>query len=80
MHESQSRLYENHVGYSEEYLHYLLPKLQTTFPEECKDMTVSKLFEKIHVVTKAPRRLDADEVSYHIHILIRYEIERDLIN
>lgn len=80
MHESQSRLYENHVGYSEEYLHYLLPKLQTTFPEEFKDMTVSKLFEKIHVVTKAPRRLDADEISYHIHILIRYEIERDLIN
>jgi carboxypeptidase Taq len=80
MHESQSRLYENHVGYSEEYLRYLLPRLKALFPVEFESITVEKLLEMLNCVTKAPRRLDADEISYHIHILIRYEIERDLVN
>lgn len=81
IHESQSRLYENHVGFSEEYfLGHLFPQLQTLFPDELGHLLAHDFYGMENAVNKAPKRLDADEVTYHIHILIRYEIERDLVN
>lgn len=80
IHESQSRLYENHIGFSQEYLSHILPRLQELYGEEIKDITSKEIYRRANRVEPIVRRTEADEVSYHAHILIRYELERDLIN
>lgn len=80
IHESQSRLYENHIGYSFEYLSHTLPKLRKLYGEDIQGITSEELYRRANRVEPFIRRIESDEVSYHIHILIRYELERDLIN
>ena len=80
VHESQSRLWENHVGRSREFQEFLLPKLKQEFPE-LEDVTVEDAFESLNqVYERNPIRVKADELTYHLHIVLRYEIERELIN
>lgn len=80
IHESQSRLYENHIGYSKEYLSHLLTKLQELYPKDMKHITLEDLYRRANRVEPILLRVESDELSYHAHILIRYELERDLIN
>lgn len=80
LHESQSRLYELHIGNSKEYLSKILEKLKKYFPEDTKSLTIEELYFAANTVCPMARRVESDEISYHIHIMIRYEIERDLIN
>lgn len=80
MHESQSRLYELNLGNSREYLSRILAFLKKYYPEETKDVTLDELYFIANKVSPTKRRVEWDEISYHIHIMIRYEIERDLAN
>ena len=79
IHESQSRLWENHVGRSLEYWQNNYPLLQSLFPDKLKDIDYNKFYEATNNVKPSLIRTNADELTYHLHVLIRYEIEKGLI-
>jgi carboxypeptidase Taq len=79
VHESQSRLWENHVGRSRPFWELLGDDVRDTFGVE--DVDDETLFQAANVVyDDNPIRVDADELTYHMHIVVRFEIERDLVN
>jgi len=79
VHESQSRLFENHVGRSRAFWEQFLPTFQSRFPDT-KDATVEDAYEAFNQVHEDNLiRVEADELTYHLHIIVRFEIERDLI-
>jgi len=79
IHESQSRLYENNIGRSLPYWKHNYTKLQQLFPANLGAVSVTDFYRSINKVTPSLIRTGADELTYHFHILIRFEIERDLI-
>ncbi|HCQ30437.1 MAG TPA: carboxypeptidase [Flavobacteriales bacterium] len=79
IHESQSRLWENNVGRSLAYWQYQFEKLKKYFPEQLKNYTEEDFYKAMNIVKPSLIRTNADEVTYHFHILIRYEIEKELI-
>lgn len=79
-HESQSRFFENHVGRSEAFWKYFLPFVQDTFPEQIGDLTARGAYEAANEVKIGnPRRTTADELTYHLHIILRTEIEQEVL-
>ncbi len=78
VHESQSRFMENRVGKTKEFVELIYPKLLELFPEQLKDVSPEQFYLAINKVTPGPVRLKADELTYCFHIIIRYEIERDV--
>ena len=79
IHESQSRLWENCVGRSLPFCKWLLPLLQAHFPENFKGVSAEQLFRAINHVKSSLIRTESDELTYHFHVIIRYEIEKQLI-
>jgi len=79
IHESQSRFLENMVGRSKEFWSYFYPTLQEYFPEQLKDLSVEEFYRAINTVKPSFIRVEADELTYNLHIMIRYEIEKGLI-
>ena len=79
VHESQSRLWENHVGRSEPFWSLFLPRVHERFPE-LDDVTAREAYEAANrVYDDNLIRVEADELTYHMHIVLRFEIERELI-
>ena len=79
VHESQSRLWENHVGRSEAFWREFLPVFQEHFPQT-EAANVRDAYEAFNQVYEDNLiRVEADELTYHLHIVIRFEIERDLL-
>ena len=76
LHESQSRLCENHLGRSLSFWKYHLPGLQKVFPEELKGITPEQFTRALNRAEATLIRTQADEVTYPLHIMIRYEIEK----
>lgn len=76
MHESVSRFYENVIGRSKEYIHLIYPKFQEIFKDEFSDVSEQELYEAVNIVTPSLIRTEADEVTYGLHIIIRYEMEK----
>ena len=76
IHESQSRFYENILGRSLAYSRFIFPKLCELFPEEMKDYTAEDLFRAVNKVEPSLIRTEADEVTYSLHVMVRYEIEK----
>jgi len=74
VHESQSRLWENIVGRSKAFWTHFLPLLQEKFPE-VRSFTIDTFYRAINKVRPSFIRVEADEVTYNLHILIRFEIE-----
>lgn len=79
IHESQSRLWENNVGRSLNYWKFNYDKLQHAFPEQLKHVTVTDFYKAVNIVKPSLIRTSADELTYHTHVLIRFEIEKALI-
>ncbi|MBE6055206.1 MAG: carboxypeptidase M32, partial [Clostridium sartagoforme] len=79
IHESQSRFYENIIGRSKEFCSYLLPVAKEYF-KDFKDVTLDEFYEAMNYVETSLIRTEADELTYGLHIIIRYEIEKELIN
>ncbi|WP_137283851.1 carboxypeptidase M32 [Halorussus salinisoli] len=80
VHESQSRLWENHVGRSKAFWERFLPTVKERFPEKLGDASVDDVYEAASEVYEDNLvRVEADELTYHMHIVVRFEIERDLI-
>ena len=80
IHESQSRLWENNVGRSLSYWKANYGKLQQAFPEQLKEVSLDRFYKAINLVEPSLIRTSADELTYHFHIMIRYEIEKELIS
>lgn len=80
MHESVSRFYENIIGRSKEYIHLIYPKFIKIFNEEFGDISEEELYEAINIVEPSLVRTEADEVTYCLHIIIRYEMEKMICN
>ena len=79
IHESQSRLWENNVGRSLEYWNNNINLAKSYFPEQLKDVSAIDFYEAMNKVEPSFIRTNADELTYHFHILIRFEIEKALI-
>lgn len=79
IHESQSRFWENCIGRSLDYWQYYYPVLKRYFPGQLKDVTVEDFFKAANKVEPSLIRTEADELTYHFHVMIRYEIEKALI-
>jgi len=79
IHESQSRLWENHIGRSKIFCERYLPLLQEYFPDQLKNISAQEFYKGINKVQPSPIRTEADEVTYHFHVMIRYELEKKLI-
>lgn len=76
MHESQSRFYENMVGRSKEFLTILLKKFKEIYPDNFKNVNEEDFYKMVNLSSPSLIRLDADELTYCIHIVIRYELEK----
>ena len=79
-HESVSRFYENIIGRSESFIRLIYPKACEIFPEVMKDVSVRELYEAVNLVTPSLIRTDADELTYTLHIVIRYELEKAIVS
>ena len=79
IHESQSRLWENLVGRSEGFWRWAYPKLQETFPAQLDGVTQQDFYRAINRVSPSLIRVEADEVTYNLHIMVRFELELELL-
>ena len=79
IHESQSRLWENLVGRSLAFWRYFYPQAQQAFPEALADVPLEAFYAAINDVRPSLIRVEADEATYNLHILVRFELEVDLL-
>ncbi|MEG1706558.1 MAG: hypothetical protein RR291_03585, partial [Clostridia bacterium] len=80
MHESQSRLYENYIGRSYAFWAKHYSKLQDTFPEQLGNVTLDTFYKYINRPEMSFIRTEADELTYPLHIMLRYDIEKEICN
>lgn len=78
VHESQSRTWENLVGRSRAFWENCYPRLQKTFPDALGDNTAEDFYRAINAVQASEIRVEADELTYNLHILLRFELEAAL--
>jgi carboxypeptidase Taq len=78
IHESQSRLYENIIGRSKEFWTHTLPKLKQITTPSLDTISLSQFVHAINKVQPSKIRIEADEVTYNLHVIIRFQIEKDL--
>lgn len=78
IHESQSRLWEDQVGRSASFWKYFEPRLRSEFGSQLDGISSDDLLFAINEVRPGPIRVDADEVTYNLHILMRFDLERAL--
>jgi carboxypeptidase Taq len=79
VHESQSRLWENLVGRSRGFWQHYYPQLQATFPNQLGKVSLDTFYRAINKVQRSLIRTDADEVTYNMHVIIRFELEVALL-
>ncbi len=79
VHESQSRLWENLVGRSPAFWTYWLPRLRDRFPLSLRDVDLDAFIRAINVVRPTLIRVEADEVTYSLHVILRFELELALV-
>lgn len=79
IHESQSRLWENVVGRSRAFWRHFFPQLKEVFPAQLGEADAETIYRAVNKVAATPIRVEADEVTYNLHIFLRYELERELI-
>ncbi|MGH2729748.1 MAG: carboxypeptidase M32, partial [Actinomycetota bacterium] len=75
LHESQSRLWENHVGLSRAFTEFMLPHLKELFPDQIGTVTPDDFYRAANYPSRGLIRVDADEVTYNLHIILRFELE-----
>ena len=80
IHESQSRMFENLVGRSKGFWNTHYFKLKETFPEQLGDVNVDQFYKAINKVQPSFIRVEADELTYNMHIILRFELEQGMLN
>jgi carboxypeptidase Taq len=79
LHESQSRLWENVVGRSLPFWRWFYPRLQKAFPEKFESVPLRAFHQAVNQPLRSFIRVDADETSYGLHVILRFELERELL-
>ena len=79
IHESQSRFYENIIGRSRAFVHAIYPQTREFFPEQLADVDEEMFYRAINKAQPSLIRTEADELTYALHVMVRYEIEKQLI-
>jgi len=79
VHESQSRLWENIVGRSKTFWQFQYPSLQAVFPAQLGNVSLDTFYRAINKVSRSLIRTDADEVTYNLHVITRFELELELL-
>ena len=79
VHESQSRLWENVVGRSRAFWEHFFPMLQRLYPEQFQGVALDTFYRAINKVERSLIRTDADEVTYNLHVMLRFDLELDLL-
>ncbi len=79
LHESQSRMWENLVGRSRPFWRYFYPQLQAAFPEAFSNVEMETFYRAINKVQPSLIRVEADEATYNLHIILRFELEQELM-
>jgi len=79
IHESQSRLWENLVGRSLPFWQLFYPRLRETYPEQLAGVDLDRFHAGIHTVRPGLIRIQADEVTYGMHVMLRFELEQDIV-
>jgi carboxypeptidase Taq len=80
VHESQSRTWENLVGRSSGFWRWFYPQLQELLPERFGGVDLDRFLRAVYSVEPGPVRLEADEVTYNLHIILRFELEQELLD
>ncbi|HUU27637.1 MAG TPA: carboxypeptidase M32 [archaeon] len=80
IHESQSRMWENFVGHSRPFWEHFFPRAQGVFQEALGDVGLEQFLQAVNEVKPSYIRTQADEVTYNLHIILRFELERELIS
>lgn len=80
IHESQSRFFENIIGRGRSFTKFLLPKLKKTFSKQLAGIGEEKFYCAINEVKPSLIRVEADEVTYNLHVILRYELEKALMS
>lgn len=80
LHESQSRMWENLVGRSRAFWNYFYPRLQATFPDQLSRVNVETFYRAVNRVQPSFIRVEADEATYGLHIILRFELEQEIMN
>ena len=79
VHESQSRFYENLIGRSLPFIQAVFPKMKEFFPEQLAGVTAEQFYRAVNKAQPSLIRTEADELTYCLHIMVRYELEKQLI-
>ncbi|NLY74738.1 MAG: carboxypeptidase M32 [Firmicutes bacterium] len=79
LHESQSRLWENLVGRSRNFWEHFFPKLQRFFPDQLGAVSLDAFYRAINKVEPSLIRTDADEVTYNLHVMLRFDLEIEML-
>lgn len=79
VHESQSRLWENLIGRSRNFWNFFYPQLQAAFPSQLGEVPIDIFYRAINKVERSLIRTDADEVTYNLHIMIRFDLELQML-
>ena len=79
VHESQSRFWENLIGRSQAFWQFAFPIVQMLFPEHLANLSLEQFYRGINRVEPSLIRIEADEATYNLHIMLRFEIETDLM-
>ncbi len=80
IHESQSRLWENLVGRSLPFWRFFYPSLQKRFPRQFRGIDVERFYAGVNKAQPSLIRIEADEVTYGMHVILRFELEQEIIN
>lgn len=80
VHESQSRMWENIVGRSKGFWTWAYPQLQATFPDQLKNVDLDAFHKAVNKVEPSFIRVEADEATYNLHIMLRFELEMEMIS
>ena len=79
VHESQSRFYENLIGRSRPFVEAIFPKMQAFFPRQLGGVSAEQFYRAVNKAQPSLIRIEADELTYCLHVMVRYEIEKQLI-
>ncbi len=79
VHESQSRLWENLVGRSLPFWEHFYPQLQRVFPEQLGRVPLDEFYRAVNKVQRSLIRVEADELTYNLHVIIRFDLELDML-
>jgi carboxypeptidase Taq len=79
VHESQSRLWENVVGRGRDFWRHFYPALQAAFPDAFRNVAPETFYRAVNKVERSLIRTDADEVTYNLHVMMRFDLELDLL-